>query len=301
MNRIGLLETLSQENIEYCENCPLAPYTTFRIGGPAGLAVFPKSSGEAVKALGAVRSSGMRYLVLGNGSNVLIDDGGFDGAVVILTGMRAFSVGNGFITADAGLSLTRLASIAAANSLTGLEFAYGIPGTVGGGVYMNAGAYGGELAQIAVSSRWYDMETGEIGEYSGAEQDFSYRHSVYMNDRKIILSATFRLAPGERDKIGAAMDDYMSRRREKQPLELPSAGSVFKRGNGFITAKLIEDAGLKGRRVGDAEVSEKHAGFIVNRGKATSADVLGLIEVVKREIRDKFGKDIECEVRYIGS
>ena len=301
MNRIGLLETLSQENIEYCENCLLAPYTTFRIGGPAGLAVFPKSSDEAVKALGAVRSSGLRYLVLGNGSNVLIDDGGFDGAVVILTGMRAFSVGDGVITADAGLSLTRLASIAAANSLTGLEFAYGIPGTVGGGVYMNAGAYGGELAQVAVSSRWYDMETGETGEYSGAEQDFSYRHSVYMNDRKIILSATFRLAPGERDKIGAAMDDYMSRRREKQPLELPSAGSVFKRGNGFITAKLIEDAGLKGRRVGDAEVSEKHAGFIVNRGKATSADVLGLIEVIKREIRDKFGKDIECEVRYIGS
>lgn len=295
----GLLETLSHEKIEYYENCPLAPYTTFRIGGPARLAVFPKSADEAAKSLDSIRSSGMKCLVLGNGSNVLIDDKGFDGAAVIMSGMRSYSVDGGTICADAGLPLTRLASIAAENSLTGLEFVYGIPGTVGGGAFMNAGAYGGELSQAVISSRWYDMDSGETGEYSGAKQAFGYRHSIYMDENKIILSVKFGLSYGDREKISAVMDDYMSRRREKQPLELPSAGSVFKRGDGFITAKLIEDAGLKGRRVGKAEISEKHAGFIVNRGGATSDDVLGLIEVVKREIYEKYGKEIECEVRYI--
>ncbi len=186
------------------------------------------------------------------------------------------------------------------NSLSGLEFAYGIPGTVGGGVYMNAGAYGGEMAQVVTHTRYFDMVTGEVGEYRGDEHKFAYRHSIYDGTGKVILSVDLTLKPGDSAQIRAEMDDYMNRRKEKQPLEYPSAGSVFKRGDGFITAKLIDEAGLRGRRVGDAQVSEKHAGFIVNRGAATAADVLKLIEIIKNEVKEKFGVTIHCEIKYIG-
>ena len=299
MNYSSLSRTLSELGIENIPDCRLAPYTTFKIGGAARLAVFPKSTDEAINALRLIGEADVRLLVLGNGSNVLIADEGFDGAAVILSKMKNYSVDRNLIRADAGISLTRLSSIAAGESLTGLEFAYGIPGTVGGGVFMNAGAYGGDIGSVVISSRWYDQATGETGEYEGAAQDFSYRHSIYMDERKIILSAVFGLSDGDHDGILATMEDYMSRRREKQPLEYPSAGSVFKRGNGFITARLIDEAGLKGRSVGGAKVSEKHAGFIVNTGGATSDDVLRLIDIIRREVREKTGHTIECEVRYI--
>lgn len=304
MSYTGLIDILTDEGIEHIENQPLAPYTSFRIGGAARVAIFPKNRAEAEKALSAVSDSGMRCLVLGNGTNVLISDEGFDGAAVMMSAVRELRVSAGedggrMISADAGASLTRIASKAAELSLAGLEFAFGIPGTVGGGVYMNAGAFGGELSQVVTASRWFDPKSGKTGETLGAAHDFGYRHSVYMDSGRIILSADFLLHEGDRGEIEAKMNDYMSRRREKQPLDLPSAGSVFKRGNGFITAKLIEDAGLKGRRVGGAEVSEKHAGFIVNRGGATAADVLSLIEIMKDTVFEKFGKIIECEVRYI--
>lgn len=288
-----------EAKIEYRENTPLAPYTSFRIGGAARLLVFPKSCDEALAAFDILRTECVRTLVLGNGTNVLVADEGFDGAAVILSGMRSCAVDGEYITADAGMPLTKLASLAAKNSLAGLEFAYGIPGTLGGGIYMNAGAYGGELSQVVVSSRYYDMATGECGTYDGAAHEFAYRHSVYMDSAKIVLSATVKLARGDKAEIEAAMADYMSRRRDKQPLEYPSAGSVFKRGNGFITAQKIDEAGLKGRRVGGAEVSEKHAGFIINRGDATAKDVLELIEIIKSEVYEKFALEIECEVRYV--
>ncbi len=292
-------ERLMEAKIEYGENTPLAPYTSFRIGGPARLLVFPRSCDEAVAAFDILRAEDIRTLALGNGTNVLVADEGFDGAAVILSGMRLCTVNGEYVTADAGVPLTKLASVAAKQSLSGLEFAYGIPGTLGGGIYMNAGAYGGELAQVVVESRYYDTATGECGTIDGAAHEFAYRHSAYMDGTKIVLSATVKLARGDKAEIEAAMADYMSRRRDKQPLEYPSAGSVFKRGNGFITAQKIDEAGLKGRCVGGAQVSEKHAGFIINKGGATAKDVLELIEIIKAEVYEKFGLEIECEVRYV--
>ncbi len=299
MNYTRAVTHLSAAKIEYSENIPLAPYTSFRIGGPAKLVVFPKRTNEAVETFDILKAENIPVTVLGNGTNVLVSDEGYNGAAVILSEMRKCTVEGEYITAETGVSVTHAASVAAKNSLSGLEFAYGIPGSVGGGIYMNAGAYGGEMSQVVVESRYYDLDTGEYGAVQGSAHEFAYRHSVYMDSRKVILSAKMKLSYGDKSEIEAAMADYMSRRRKKQPLELPSAGSTFKRGNGFITAQKIDEAGLKGRRVGGAEVSEKHAGFIVNRGGATAKDVLSLIEIVKDEIKKQFGLDIECEVRYI--
>ncbi len=299
MDYKSLITSLKNLKIEYSENVPLAPYTTFRIGGAARLAVFPKNSDEAVSVF-ELLANRTRILVLGNGSNVLVSDNGFDGVAVILSGMKNIRFDGDRITADAGVSLTHLAAEAAKMSLSGLEFAYGIPGTVGGGIYMNAGAYGGDMSQVVVKSRYFDPSSGTVGELCGEEHEFAYRHSAYMNRDYVILSAELQLSNGCREEIFEKMNDYMSRRREKQPLEYPSAGSVFKRGDGFITAQVIDMAGLKGRSVGGAQVSCKHAGFIINRGGATAADVLELIEIIKAEIKEKFGYDIECEVRYIG-
>ena len=296
-----LCEFLKDRRIEFRTDSPLALYTSFRIGGPADVVILPRSAGEAVEALNAVRGSGLPLLVLGNGTNVLAADEGYRGAVVVLTGLRGMRTDGTVIHAEAGVPLTVLAREAAKEALTGLEFAYGIPGTVGGGIFMNAGAYGGELASAVVSSFWYDPATGETGRTDGDAHHFSYRHSCYMDSGKIVLSADFRLAAGDPAAIQAQMNDYMTRRREKQPLEYPSAGSVFKRGNGFITAKLIEEAGLKGRRVGGAEVSELHAGFIINRGGATAADVTALIGHVRQAVYDKYGYRLECEIRHIGT
>lgn len=300
MNYTALEAKLSELGIKYLKSVPLSSYTSFSIGGEASLAAFPCSEDEAVSLLSYLRGSSVPYLILGNGTNVLIADKGFDGIAVIMSGLRGISVNDTEIRAECGVPLTGLSLTAQKNSLSGLEFAYGIPGTVGGAVYMNAGAYGGEMAQIVTSTRYFDMSTGEVGEYSGDEHEFSYRHSIYDGSDKVILSARMTLAHGDGGEIRAVMDDYMSRRKEKQPLEYPSAGSVFKRGEGFITAKLIDDAGLRGRRVGDAQVSEKHAGFIVNRGTATASDVLALIDIIKDEVNKKFGVTIHCEIKYIG-
>lgn len=301
----NLLTLLSRLGVRYEESCPLSRLTSFRIGGPARIAVFPESPERAVRAMDALKESGVPFTVIGNGTNLLAPDGGYDGAVVVMTGVAGFSAsdpdnaGGRTLTVGAGMPVTLLASRAAKLSLTGLEFAYGIPGTVGGGIYMNAGAYGGQVSDVVVSSRWYDPETGETGTLDAPGHDFAYRHSSYMENGRVIISAEIRLAAGDADTIGAAMKDYMSRRCEKQPLDLPSAGSVFKRGNGFITAKLIEECGLKGRRVGGAEVSLKHAGFIVNRGGATARDVLTLADIVRDEVFEKTGKTIEREIRTL--
>ena len=290
---------LEAEKIEYSQNTFLAPYTSFRIGGTARLLVIVKHPDEAVRAFHILRGEGIPTVILGNGTNVLVADEGYDGAVVILSAMRSYSIDGDCITADAGMPLTKLALLAAKSSLSGLEFAYGIPGTLGGSIYMNAGAYGGDMSQVIASSKYYDLETGEIGHIIGEAHEFAYRHSVYMDSRKVILSATLQLTSGKRDYIEERMNGYMAKRREKQPLEFPSAGSTFKRGNGFITSQIIDEVGLKGRRVGGAEVSEKHAGFVINRGGATARDILELIDIIKAEVKDKTGHEIECEIRYI--
>ncbi|MBQ8250174.1 MAG: UDP-N-acetylmuramate dehydrogenase [Clostridia bacterium] len=295
------LTRLTDAKIEYSENTPLAPFTSFRIGGAARIAVFPKSCDEAAVVFDILRGESVPTVVLGNGTNVLVSDDGYNGAAVILSGLRSCTVSGETITADAGVPLTGLALTAAKHSLTGLEFAYGIPGTLGGAIYMNAGAYGGDMSQVTVSSRYYDLESGEVGVITGEAHEFAYRHSVYMDSSKVILSVTLQLALGERSEIEAKMNDFMSRRREKQPLEYPSAGSTFKRGNGFITSQVIDEVGLKGRSVGGAEVSEKHAGFVINKGGATAKDVLSLIDIIKSEVKQKTGYDIECEIRYIES
>ena len=301
MNYTRALSRLTDAKIEYSENTPLAQYTSFRIGGQARIAVFPKSCDEAVTVFDILRTEAVPTVILGNGTNVLVSDDGYNGAAVILSGLRSCTVSGGMITADAGVPLTSLALTAAKNSLSGLEFAYGIPGTLGGAIYMNAGAYGGEMSQVIASSRYYDLATGECGVIAGEAHEFAYRHSVYMDSTKVILSAAIQLTPGQRDYIEERMNGYMSKRREKQPLEYPSAGSTFKRGNGFITSQVIDEVGLKGRRVGAAEVSEKHAGFVINKGGATAKDVLALVEIIKNEVKEKTGYDIECEIRYIGS
>lgn len=305
MEKTRFLAALDRIGAEYSENVPLSLCTSFRIGGPAALAVYPGTVSEAVRVFDTLRETETPYIVIGNGTNLLAPDEGFDGAAVVLTRLSGFcgAVGTDgdrtLIKAEAGMPLTLLAKKAEGMSLTGLEFAYGIPGTLGGGVFMNAGAYGGELADVVFESEWLSPETGERGVFRGEDHCFGYRKSAYMNGGRVILSVTLALRRGERSAISAAMNDYMSRRREKQPLEYPSAGSVFKRGDGFITARLIEECGLKGVRVGGAEVSVKHAGFIVNRGGATAADVARLINIIKDTVYEKSGKVIECEIKFI--
>lgn len=299
MDFTRIASRLNELQIEYIENAILAQYTTFRIGGAARMVVFPHDSGEAVTVLELLRAENVRVLIIGNGSNLLISDNGFDGAAVVLSRMKSVSVDGCRIRADAGASLTGLASEAQKNALTGLEFAYGIPGTLGGGIYMNAGAYGGDMSQVVRVSRYYDPDTGKCCELTAAEHEFAYRHSAYMGNNRVILSAELELSSGDPESIAERMSELISKRRQKQPLEYPSAGSVFKRGNGFITAQAIDEAGLKGRGVGGAQVSEKHAGFIINRGGATARDVLELIEIVRSEVYKKFGYSIECEVKYI--
>jgi UDP-N-acetylmuramate dehydrogenase len=238
--------------------------------------------------------------VLGRGSNVLFDDGGFDGAVISMAGMNRVVFENGTVYAMAGAPMSEVAKCAKTNSIAGFEFLYGIPGSVGGGVYMNAGAYGGEMSQVIVSSTYYDTSDGTLHTITNSEHDYGYRKSVYISHpERIVVSAELRGTHGNMDDISARMSELMERRRTKQPLEFPSAGSVFKRCEGYFTGKLIEDAGLKGTSVGGAEISEKHAGFIVNKGGATAADVLALIDIIKSRIRETYGLELETEIIYV--
>ena len=291
--------------LEYAVDLPLAPYSSFRIGGPADITVWPYSRSAMLDVVTAIRRLSIRYDVFGNGSNVLFADEGYRGVVIFTTKMNRVVLKDGLLWADAGVSFTGLAVRALQEGLTGLEFAYGIPGSVGGAIFMNAGAYGGEIAKICVETTVYDPHEalrGSIREVSGADQGFDYRASAFQTMAgAVILSGKFKLRSGDPAKIKAEMDDLMSRRREKQPLEYPSAGSTFKRAPGYFTAQLIHEAGLKGLTVGGAQVSEKHAGFVINRGGATAKDVLTLIEQIKERIWKHYGVMIECEVRLISA
>ncbi len=294
-----LLEKL---NIEYEKGLPLASRSSFRIGGAADIAVFPKNETELAGAVSAIREIGMPMLVVGNGSNILFEDSGYRGAVIFTEKMNETRVEGNSIFAGAGASFTALAVAAKNASLTGLEFAYGIPGSAGGAVAMNAGAYGGEVAQVIESCRAYDIEKGEFFTLSKEEMKLSYRHTVFTENKNLIcLSAKFTLIEGNSAEIDEKMRDLMHRRRDKQPLEYPSAGSVFKRpAPDMFAGKLIEDSGLKGYTIGGAQVSHKHAGFIINIGGATAADVLALIEHIQAVIRKNYGVEMECEVRRVG-
>ena len=289
---------------------PLSRHSTFRIGGPADYFVMPETEAELVQILRACKCHHVPVLVVGNGSNMLFDDKGFRGCVIQLanhfTGIEVSEESEHTFFAKAGTSLAKVASFACDHFLTGLEFASGIPGSVGGGVLMNAGAYGGELSQCVVASRFLDVQallSGEesyINTYTGDAQKFSYRHSVYQDMACVILGAWFCLRPEPcQEKISASMKELNARRKDKQPLEYPSAGSAFKRPNGDFAARLIEVSGLKGLRVGDAMVSPKHSGFIINAGKASSDDVLQLMERVRSRVYQDSGIMLEPEIRVI--
>ena len=294
-----LLHALCREGIACQEHYELAPHSSFHIGGRAELAVFPHTREGLVRALELLYAFQIPYCIIGNASNVVFPDEGMRGAVLFTGGVREIRITKRELYADAGVSLTHAARAAAQASLSGMEFAYGIPGTVGGAVVMNAGAYGGCIADICAVTDWFDREDGTMGSFSGDAHAFAYRTSVYaQTDRYVILGARFALKSGERDVIEACMKDHMSRRQTSQPLSMPNAGSVFKRPNGNFAGKLIEDCGLKGLRVGDAEVSEKHAGFIVNRGNATAADVRRLVEIIREVVARETGVTLECEIRF---
>ena len=279
---------------------PLAPLTSFKIGGEATCFVVPKAA-YVPQVMEAMRASGLPLLILGNGSNLLVSDEGFRGVVVKLPAADELSIDGTHIVCPAGISLSRVCVTAREHALTGLEFAYGIPGTVGGALYMNAGAYGGAMADVVESAQVLD-EDGALYTISAAEMELGYRYSVFMQRNDVIVSVTLRLREGDKAEISARMGEYTQRRREKQPLEFPSAGSYFKRPpqEGVYAGALIEQCGLKGYHIGGAAVSEKHAGFVVNLGGATCADVLRLEEEVRERVFTLTGVLLQREVRYVG-
>lgn len=277
---------------------PIAPHTSFRIGGVCKAIAHPKTEGALVGLCKCLAESKEKYTILGNGTNVLFPSEGYDGVVVITSALSAITVCEDRITAGCGASITKVSAAARDNGLSGFEFAFGIPGSVGGAVYMNAGAYGGCVSDILVSSTVCDTK-GNIIPLPAKEHRFGYRDSVFMHGEFTVLSSTFALKKGNAADIGKKCEEYIAARRDKQPLELPSAGSVFKRGDGFITSKVIDECGLKGLRSGGAEVSTKHAGFIVNTKGATSGDVIALIDKVRSEVLKKTGYSLECEIRII--
>lgn len=290
---------LNEKGINFVEDELLSLHSTFRIGGKASLFIKPETEEQLISALSILKSHNVRTFVLGNGSNVLFDDSGFRGAVISTAGLHEIESEGTVVRASCGVSLSALAVYCAEHSLSGLEFLYGIPGSVGGGVYMNAGAYGGEISECLVSSKCYDPENDRICTLDFGEHDFGYRKSVFNTCRLIHLSSEFSLISGNSDEIKEKMADFLRRRKEKQPLEYPSAGSTFKRYPGRYTGQMIEEAGLKGLSVGGAQVSEKHAGFIINKGNATARDVLSLVETVKEKIKEIHGVEIECEMIYV--
>ena len=300
----GFLRKLSEMSekgiLSYSEDAELAPHSTFKIGGEADLIVKVHNREALAEVLRAVHSEGIKYAVIGNGSNILFSDNRYEGVIILTTGMTALTCEDNVIEAECGYSLTALASRAQKMSLTGLEFAYGIPGSVGGAVFMNAGAYDGEIKNVVTKTYYYDVKNDTFGEFIGEENKFGYRESVYQEkDGLVILGARFELKKGDSEAILEKMQGFMRARSEKQPLEYPSAGSTFKRSPGYFTAKLIDDAGLKGYSVGGAQVSEKHAGFVINRGGATANDVKKLIADIQKAVYENSGVEIKCEIRII--
>lgn len=279
---------------------PLCEHTTFKIGGPADIFVMPQTMSQLSQVLAAIYRADVPLTILGSGSNVLVLDGGIRGVVLSLSDMKETMVAiDSTLTVSAGYMLKDASQFAYAAGLTGLEFAIGIPGTLGGAVFMNAGAYGGEMCQVVTKVRAVDM-TGHVTEYTAEEIAFAYRHSRFHESHEIIGEVDIALKAGDKDAILAMMEDLTQRRESKQPLEYASAGSTFKRPPGYFAGTLIEQTGLKGLAVGDAEVSQKHAGFVINKGRASAKDVLDLIHNVQSRVAEAHGVKLETEVRIIG-
>lgn len=280
------------------QNEPMSKHTTFKIGGNASLVVYPENEEQISEIVKTAKTAGIRLITVGNGSNLLVDDDGIDACVMILD--EHFSdirlIDEETIYASAGAMLIKVCRFAYENGLSGLEFAYGIPGTCGGGAFMNAGAYGGEMKDVLVKCSHIDKD-GNIGCLENDDLKLSYRHSAYYDNDCIITGLYLKLKKGDKAEIKEKMDDLISRRRNKQPLEFPSAGSTFKRPEGYFAGALIEECGLRGRSVGGAQVSEKHCGFVINKGGATCKDVLELCKICSDTVYDKKGVKLEMEIR----
>lgn len=270
-----------------------------KYGGPADIFVKANDTEEIKFILNVAKENNVQITVIGNGSNVLVKDKGIRGIVVKLIFNDIIKEGNETLNVGSGVLLSKLARVALEEELTGIEFASGIPGSFGGAIYMNSGAYGNEIADKIISTTYID-ENLEIKTIVKEEQEFSYRKSIFQKENWIILGGKIKLEKGNKEEIKSKIEEYSKSRKEKQPLNMPNAGSIFKRGEGFITAQLIDKCGLKGYRIGDAEVSTLHAGFIVNKGNATAEDVLKLIQYIQEKVKEKFNVDIEPEIRILG-
>ena len=344
-----LEDILGASNVKYNE--PMSKHTSFKVGGNADIFITVDSQEKLLKVLEFVKNNkfvkdkqtwqkvdtynenkentseqSLPITIVGNGTNLLVKDGGIRGLVIKYIAnnysivdsnnanieenqSKTTNLGlsqankedeNYFVTVSSGMTNALLAKILLDNSLSGFEFAGGIPGTIGGAIYMNAGAYGAEMQNIVVSTKYLDLNTYEIKTIANNEHNFEYRKSIFQNLNTVILETTLKLQKGNKEEIKAKMQEYAEKRKATQPLDKPSAGSTFKRGTDFITAKLIDESGLKGYSIGGAQVSEKHAGFIINTGNATAKDIINLINYVKEKVYEKFGKTIEEEVRIIG-
>jgi len=293
---VNLARHLSrQADVEVVIDEPMSRHTTFRIGGPAEIFIQVRGEKAATYALKTIYDAGVQPIVIGNGSNLLVSDLGIRGVVVKIAGGNCVCEGK-MLKADAGVSMVYAAKCAQRSELSGLEFLYGIPGSIGGAVVMNAGAYGGEICQVLEATKYLSAD-GKVYELGLKDHEFGYRDSWFKrNPNAVVLSTTFKLQKGNVQDISEKMDELMERRRDKQPLEFPNAGSVFKRPPGHFAGELIERCGLKGYAIGGAQVSQKHAGFIINTGNATCSDVLKLIEYIKNTVLKVTGVELECEI-----
>ena len=295
----GLEKILDKSNIKYNE--PMKKHTTTKVGGPCKCLVEPTTIEEIQQVLRYVKDNNINYFVIGNGSNLLVRDEGIDALIIKITDKFSdYEVNDKYIKVYAGCSVPKLAQIAKKNSLAGLEFACGIPGSVGGAIRMNAGDYGSEMVNV-VNKVGYLNNSGEVVEITGEEAKFTYRHSMFVEHPEyVILYAIYKLEEGNIEEISAKMEANMNSRKEKQPLEYPNFGSVFKRPEGYFVGKLVDECGLKGYTIGGAQVSTKHSGFIVNIGNATCKDILDLIEYIKTKVKDKFNVVLQEEVVILG-
>ena len=300
--------TLTRKIVELAANSsvfidePMSRFTSFGIGGPADIVVRPESIDTIIKIASFCRKNRAPCRVIGNGTNLLVGDGGIRGVVLMLGGnINQMRKDRNNIIAGAGAALSDLAVYARDNGLSGLEFSFGIPGTVGGAVLMNAGAYGREMKDVVMRTVFLDGK-GNIGVLDAASHQFGYRRSCFQDGKSVILEAEFVLQPGDKAEIGSRMDEYMAKRRDSQPVDMPSAGSVFRRPEleGTFVGPMVEECGLKGCQIGGARVSEKHAGFIVNAGGATAEDVLALIALIRRHVKKKFSVNLETEIKVMG-
>lgn len=295
-----MLKQFANNNIFFSVNEPMAKHTSFQIGGPADVFVCPTSKEQLKIAAEIIKDAQMPCFLLGNGSNLLVSDKGYRG-VILQPKLEHLEVLGNRMICGSGVLLVRAAREAAKHSLTGLVFASGIPGSIGGAVRMNAGAYGGEMSQIVTRTEYLNPDTLTFETVRGEEHEFSYRHSIFCGEEgRIICETELELTPGNQQEILSEMEELTKRRREKQPISLPSGGSTFKRPTGYYAAALIDQAGLRGMRVGGAQVSEKHTGFIVNTGGATAQDVKTLMAQVQEEVHRQFGVMLESEICIIG-